>query len=38
VRDEVVSGSLDVLIIEPVVIDRLHLGERPVFTVGGPPR
>jgi hypothetical protein len=38
VRDEVISGSLDVLVIEPVVIDRLHLGERPVFTVGGPRR
>jgi hypothetical protein len=38
VRDEVVSGSLDALVIEPIVIDRLHLGERPVFTVGGPQR
>ena len=29
--------SLDVLVIEPVVIDRLHLGERPVFTCGRAP-
>ncbi len=35
IRDSVVSGSLDDLRVEPVVIDRLHLGERPVFTIGG---
>jgi hypothetical protein len=38
VCDEVVKGGLDVLSIEPIAIDRLHLGERPVFTVGGPSR
>lgn len=35
IRDSVVSGNLDDLRVEPVVIDRLHLGERPVFTIGG---
>lgn len=38
VRDEVVAGSLNEPMIEPVALDRLHLGERPVFTVGGPAR
>lgn len=35
-RDEVLVGSLSSVTAEPVPIDRLHLGERPVFTVGGP--
>ena len=32
-RDEVLAGNLDVLTTRPVVIDRLHFGERPVFVV-----
>ena len=32
-RDEVISGSLDNLSIEPIMVDRLRLGEQPVFTV-----
>lgn len=35
VRDEVLVGGLEAIAAEPVVIDRLHLGERPVFTIGG---
>jgi hypothetical protein len=35
-RDEVLVGGLTTVTPEPVAIDRLHLGERPVFTVGGP--
>jgi hypothetical protein len=37
-RDEVVAGNLDALRLEPVIVDRLHLGERPVFTVGKSTR
>jgi len=32
-RDEVLAGTLDAVVIRPVIIDRLHLGERPVFVV-----
>jgi len=35
-RDETITGTLDGATTEPVVIDRLYLGERPVFTVEGP--
>lgn len=35
-RDEVLVGGIENISTEPVVIDRLHLGERPVFTIGGP--
>lgn len=31
--EPVLAGSLDTLVLEPVVIDRLQLGQRPVFTV-----
>lgn len=31
--DAVLSGTLDRFILEPVVIDRLQLGQRPVFTI-----
>ena len=37
-RDEVVRGPLDSFIVDPVVVDRLHLGQRPVLTVEGPIR
>jgi hypothetical protein len=36
--DEVVAGSLDNVVTQRVAIDRLQLGEQPVFTVGGPSR
>jgi hypothetical protein len=32
-RDEILAGTLDRPETEPVIIDRFHLGERPVFTV-----
>lgn len=35
-RDEIVTGSLDHVMTEPVIVDRIFLGERPVFTVEGP--
>jgi hypothetical protein len=35
-RDETITGTLDDAAPEPVVIDRLYLGERPVFTIEGP--
>ncbi|RUX31899.1 hypothetical protein EOA13_02630 [Mesorhizobium sp. M7A.F.Ca.US.011.01.1.1] len=37
-RDEILSGQLEDLTTRPVIIDRLHIGERPVFTIGGPSR
>lgn len=37
-RDEVIAGPLESPSTQPVIIDRLQLGERPVFTVGGPAR
>lgn len=37
-RDEVLVGPLESPSTQPVIIDRLQLGERPVFTVGGPAR
>lgn len=37
-RNETITGTLDDAATEPVVIDRLYLGERPVFTVEGPSR
>lgn len=37
-RDEIVSGSLDQLDVTPVIVDRLTLGSRPVFTIEGPTR
>ncbi|WP_156400633.1 hypothetical protein [Caulobacter sp. Root655] len=37
-RDEAITGPLDKVRTEPVVIDRLYLGERPVLTVEGPAR
>ena len=37
-RDEVLAGSLDRVELELVIIDRLFLGERPVFTIEGPVR
>jgi len=37
-KDEIVSGSLEHLEITPVIIDRLTLGNRPVFTIEGPGR
>ena len=37
-RDEVLAGPLERPSTQPVIIDRLQLGERPVFTVGGPAR
>jgi hypothetical protein len=37
-RDEVLAGPLENPSTRPVVVDRLQLGERPVFTVGGPAR
>lgn len=37
-RDETITGTLDTAATEPVVIDRLYLGERPVFTIEGPSR
>ena len=37
-RDEILAGSLDRVELEPVIIDRLFLGERPVFTIEGPAR
>jgi hypothetical protein len=37
-RDEVIKGALDSFTAEPVIIDRLHLGARPVFTIEGPAR
>lgn len=37
-RDEVITGSLDKVETEGVIIDRIFLGERPVFTVEGPSR
>ena len=37
-KDEIVAGSLDHFEIESVAIDRLMLGNRPVFTVEGPSR
>lgn len=38
IGDEVLTGSLDDVGTTPVIIDRLHLGERPVFTIEGPLR
>lgn len=37
-RDEIVAGGLDRVEVEPVIVDRLFFGERPVFTVEGPAR
>lgn len=37
-RDEIVTGSIDRIELEPVIVDRLFLGERPVFTIEGPVR
>jgi hypothetical protein len=37
-KDEIVAGSLDHFEVESVAIDRLTLGNRPVFTVEGPTR
>jgi hypothetical protein len=37
-RDEIVRGPLDQFVVEPVVVDRLHLGQRPVLTIEGPVR
>ncbi|TPJ62781.1 hypothetical protein [Mesorhizobium sp. B2-7-1] len=37
-RDETISGQLGDIVVKPVVIDRLHIGDRPVFTIGGPSR
>lgn len=37
-RDETIAGTLDDAAPEPVVVDRLYLGERPVFTIEGPSR
>jgi hypothetical protein len=33
---EVIAGNLDQILLEQVAIDRIRLGEQPVFTVGGP--
>ena len=32
-RDAVIGGTLDELRLEPVIVDRFQLGQRPVFTV-----
>ena len=37
-RDEIVAGVLENIEVEPVIVDRLFLGERPVFTIEGPAR
>ena len=37
-RDETITGTLDDATTVPVVIDRLYLGKRPVFTIEGPPQ
>ena len=37
-RDEIVAGGLDRVEVKPIIVDRLFLGERPVFTIEGPAR
>lgn len=37
-RDEIVTGPLDQVEVEPVIVDRFTLGNRPVFTIEGPSR
>ncbi|AZQ67945.1 hypothetical protein EF888_12840 [Silicimonas algicola] len=35
-RDEVLVGNLTNLASTPIIVDRFHIGERPVLTIGGP--